>query len=96
MESSAALSFGLRCGFLGLLRLEIIQERLLALTMPRHGQSPRTREYDLDLNTTAPKVVYRIVLCKSKIEDAVVRCYGGCHDDTCSNPQTIELKTLVN
>jgi len=58
-ESSAALGFGFRCGFLGLLHLEIIQERL-------------TREYDLDLITTAPSVVYRIALSKSKNEDAKV------------------------
>ena len=69
-ETSVALGFGFRCGFLGLLHLEIIQERL-------------EREYNLDLVTTAPSVVYKVHTVK-----------GECID--LSNPTNMPDPTLID
>ena len=70
-ESSAALGFGFRCGFLGMLHMEIIQERL-------------EREFDLDLITTLPSVIYRITKT-----DGTVLMIDNPHDYP--NPASIEV-----
>ncbi len=71
-ETSNALGFGFRCGFLGMLHMEIVQERL-------------TREYNLDLITTAPTVVYEIV----KTTGDIIHI-----DSPCALPPTTEIKEI--
>ena len=73
-ESSVALGFGFRCGFLGMLHMEIIQERL-------------EREFDLDLITTLPSVIYRITKT-----DGTVLMIDNPHDYP--NPASIELSLI--
>jgi GTP-binding protein LepA len=71
-EVSQALGFGFRCGFLGMLHMEIVQERL-------------EREYDLDLITTAPTVVYEVL----RSDDAVIRI-----DNPSDLPATSKIKEI--
>ena len=70
-KARAALGYGFRCGFLGLLHLEIIQERL-------------EREFDLDLIATAPSVVYRMTYDR-RLEDGDAQSVPICRMSRVSN-----------
>lgn len=72
-ESSVALGFGFRCGFLGLLHMEIVQERL-------------RREYDLDIISTYPSVVYRVTKTDGSIEDV---------DNPVFMPEPAEIESIA-
>jgi GTP-binding protein LepA len=76
-ESSAALGFGFRCGFLGLLHMEIVQERI-------------RREYDVDIISTYPSVVYRI----TKTDGTVLEMDNPMHLPDPSSIATIEEPTI--
>jgi GTP-binding protein LepA len=71
-ETSAALGFGYRCGYLGLLHMEIVQERL-------------EREFELNLITTAPSVVYKIVLNTGTVLDV---------DNPTKMPEVVEIQRI--
>ncbi|WP_462320697.1 translation elongation factor 4 [Halochromatium sp.] len=71
-ETSQALGFGFRCGFLGMLHMEIIQERL-------------EREYDLDLITTAPTVIYEVVLNDGEVINV---------DNPANLPETTKIQEI--
>jgi len=71
-ETSQALGFGFRCGFLGMLHMEIIQERL-------------EREYDLELITTAPTVIYEVVLNDGEVIDV---------DNPANLPETTKFQEI--
>ena len=71
-ETSAALGFGFRCGFLGLLHMEIVQERL-------------EREFDMDLVTTAPGVLYRVTMTSGNVKEI---------DSPAKLPETSEIQRI--